>query len=49
MISIIELNISQPEELEGMHDIYIPSDPPNRQPIPLTHAGQRIGTQFIPM
>lgn len=45
---IVELNTSQPKELEGMHDIYIPQDPPNREPIPITKAGDRIGTTYIP-
>ncbi|MGA8942355.1 MAG: acetyl-CoA hydrolase/transferase family protein [Thermoactinomyces sp.] len=45
---IVEINTSQPLELEGMHDIYIPEDPPNRQPIPLTRVDERIGTPYIP-
>ncbi len=45
---IIEVNVSQPLSLEGMHDIYEPLDPPNRQPIPLVTAGDHIGTVFIP-
>lgn len=45
---IVELNVVQPEALEGFHDIYIPQDPPNREPIPLTKPGQRIGTTYIP-
>lgn len=45
---IVEVNTSQPKELEGMHDVYIPLDPPNRQPIPLVNAGDRIGTTYIP-
>lgn len=45
---IVELNTSQPKELEGMHDIYIPNDPPNREPIPILKAGDRIGTTYIP-
>ena len=45
---IVEVNTSQPMELVGMHDIYIPLDPPNRLPIPITKAGDRIGTTFIP-
>ena len=44
---IVELNTSQPEALEGIHDIYIPQDPPNREPIPLVKPGQRIGTPYI--
>ncbi|QUH20041.1 acetyl-CoA hydrolase/transferase family protein [Alkaliphilus sp. B6464] len=45
---IIEINTSQPLELEGMSDIYIPEAPPNRKPIGLTNASQRIGTTYIP-
>jgi succinyl-CoA:acetate CoA-transferase len=44
---IIEVNTSQPLDLIGIHDIYIPQDPPNRKPIPLTMADQRIGTPYI--
>ena len=47
-IVIVEINTSQPKELEGMHDIYIPLDPPNREPIPIVKAGDRIGTTYIP-
>ncbi len=47
-VVIIELNVSQPEELEGMHDIYVPLDPPNRLPIPIIRPGDRIGTPYIP-
>ncbi|KYO66383.1 acetyl-CoA hydrolase/transferase family protein [Thermovenabulum gondwanense] len=45
---IIELNESHPLELEGMHDIYTPKNPPNRKPIPLTKVDQRIGGNYIP-
>jgi succinyl-CoA:acetate CoA-transferase len=44
---IVELNCAQPEALQGIHDIYLPALPPNRQPIPLTHTNQRIGEPFI--
>lgn len=44
---IIEINPTQPAELEGMHDIFIPGDPPRRQPIPLTSVKERIGTPSI--
>ena len=47
-VVIVEVNTSQPMELVGMHDIYIPLDPPNRLPIPITKAGDRIGTTFMP-
>ncbi|MBP2026279.1 succinyl-CoA:acetate CoA-transferase [Acetoanaerobium pronyense] len=45
---IVEINTSQPAELEGIHDIYIPQAPPNREPIPLVSVSQRIGTTYIP-
>ena len=46
---IIELNVSHPESLEGIHDIYIPAEQGSRSPIPLTSAGERIGTVGIPL
>ncbi len=45
---IVEINNSQPLELEGIHDIYQPKDPPDRSPIPLIKPGDRIGTTYIP-
>ncbi len=45
---IIEL-ASEPPELEGIHDICIPEDPPYRMPIPIYRAGDRIGKPFIEM
>lgn len=45
---IVEVNTTQPVGLEGMHDSYIPLDPPNRQPIPITAPEDRIGTTYIP-
>lgn len=44
---IVELNTTQPLELEGMHDIYIQDKPPYRNPIPITRVGDRIGTPSI--
>lgn len=44
---IVEINTSQPLALEGMHDVYIPKDPPNREPLPLVKPDQRIGTPYI--
>src|SRR5579862_6047813 len=45
---ILEVNSWQPAALEGMHDIYYGlQPPPNRGPIPLVHAGQRIGTPYL--
>ena len=44
---IIELNLRQPAGLEGFHDVYRLQDPPCREPIPLTHVGQRIGSTTL--
>ena len=44
---ILEVNSWQPMALEGMHDIYRLKPPPNREPIPLTHTGQRIGSPYL--
>lgn len=47
--AIVEINLSMPLELEGLHDIYIPTYRPTRQPIPLVSVDQRIGTPAIPI
>lgn len=44
---IIEVNHWQSEHLEGMHDIWRMPLLPNRVPVPLTSAGQRIGSPWI--
>ena len=44
---IVEINLSAPLALEGLHDIFIPSDRPGREPIPLVGPGQRIGATSI--
>jgi succinyl-CoA:acetate CoA-transferase len=45
---ILEVNSWQSMELEGMHDIYYGmAAPPNRDPIPLTRVGQRIGSPYL--
>lgn len=43
---IVEVNTAQPEGLEGMHDIYLPSFI-NQDPIPLKYVNQRIGENFV--
>ncbi|MDF2875588.1 MAG: cat1 [Sporomusa sp.] len=45
---IVELNVSQPLELEGMHDIFAPNDPPYRAILPLVNVSDRIGVPYIP-
>jgi succinyl-CoA:acetate CoA-transferase len=44
---IIEVNVTQPLELEGMHDVYVPLDPPHRLPVPITKVDDRVGTPYI--
>lgn len=40
---IIEVNTAQPRSLEAFHDIYRPDLPPNRDQVPISDPGQRIG------
>ena len=47
-VVIVEVNTTQPLELEGMHDVYVPLDPPHRQAIPIVKVNDRIGTTYIP-
>ena len=46
---IVELNLSQPITLEGLHDIYIPTRRPARMPIPVVTPESRVGLPFIPI
>jgi succinyl-CoA:acetate CoA-transferase len=45
---ILEVNSTQPMELEGLHDVYYGLGlPPFRDPIPLTSPSQRIGIPHL--
>lgn len=46
---IVEINLLQPEALEGLHDIYIPTKRPTREVIPVVAPESRIGQPFIPI
>ncbi|WP_321929014.1 succinate CoA transferase [Paraburkholderia guartelaensis] len=46
---IVEINLEMPLALEGLHDVYSPLSRPDREPIPLTNAAQRIGLPYIPL
>ncbi|MBB6445471.1 acetyl-CoA hydrolase/transferase family protein [Bacillus benzoevorans] len=46
---IIELNLAQSPQLEGMHDLYDPGKQGERDPIPLVKCADRIGTAGIPL
>jgi len=41
---LIELNANHPATLLGMHDIFEPRDPPERQEIPIFEVDDRIGS-----
>lgn len=43
----IELNEALPKTLYGMHDIYMPADPPRRREIPIYAANDRIGSPVL--
>jgi succinyl-CoA:acetate CoA-transferase len=45
---ILEVNSAQPIELEGMHDVYYGTAlPPNRLPLQITSASDRIGVPYL--
>ncbi len=44
---IIELNSMHPKEIRGMHDIYIPNDPPYRKEIPIYTVKDRAGVPVL--
>ena len=44
---IVEINMTQSLELEGLHDIFIPKHRPHREPVPLMYPSDRIGTTAI--
>ncbi len=44
---IVEINLNQPLLLEGLHDIYIPTKRPHREPIPVVAPESRIGLPYI--
>ncbi|MBC2733939.1 MAG: hypothetical protein HF981_06235 [Desulfobacteraceae bacterium] len=46
---IVEINTAQSEKLLNLHDVYIPLEAPQTQPIPLVRVNQRIGKTGIPV
>ena len=44
---LIELNSYHPKALRGMHDIYVPADPPYRREIPIFKPSDRAGAEII--
>jgi succinyl-CoA:acetate CoA-transferase len=46
---IVEINVAQPQLLEGLHDLYEPGQQGERSPIPITKPDDRIGSVGIPV
>jgi len=46
---IVEVNMSVNPQFEGLHDIYIPTERPHREPIPILDCTTRIGVPAIPV
>ncbi|MDM9623880.1 acetyl-CoA hydrolase/transferase family protein [Rhizobium sp. S96] len=46
---IVEINLSQPLALEGLHDVYIPTKRPSRVPIPVVACDSRVGFPYVPI
>jgi succinyl-CoA:acetate CoA-transferase len=46
---IVEINLSQSPELEGLHDIFIPGKRPARDPVPVVSVRDRVGSTSIPI
>lgn len=44
---ILELNSKLPKGMYGLHDIYLPLDPPNRREIPIFTPNDRIGSPLV--
>jgi succinyl-CoA:acetate CoA-transferase len=44
---IIEINTVMPVAFKGIHDVHIPKAYPHREVMNVTHAGSRIGQDFI--
>ena len=44
---ILELNAFHSPKSIGIHDVYEPKDPPQREPIAIVHPSDRIGTPYL--
>jgi len=44
---IVQIDACYPLEMEGMHDVYVPSGPPGREPIPIRRVDDRIGVPHV--
>jgi len=46
---IVQLSTYYPLAFEGMHDVYLPSNPPYKKAIPILRVEDRVGTPYIPL
>lgn len=46
---IVGIDMCCPPEIEGLHDIFLPKNPPHRGNIPIYKTSDRIGTKYIPL
>ncbi len=44
---IVEINDKIPATIRGLHDVYLPDDPPYRREIPIYKASDRIGSPIL--
>ena len=44
---IVEVSLTKPLAMEGMHDIVTLAPPPDREPIPIVRPGDRIGSPYV--
>jgi succinyl-CoA:acetate CoA-transferase len=46
---VVQLSTYYPLAFEGMHDVYLPQNPPHKKPIPILRVDDRVGTPYIPL
>ena len=46
---MIQVSSFYPMGFQGVHDVYLPPNPPRRAPIPIYRADDRVGTPYIPV
>jgi acyl-CoA hydrolase len=43
----VEINKTLPKGLKEMHDVYMPTNPPHREPIPIVKVNDKVGTPYV--
>ncbi|MGA2959377.1 MAG: acetyl-CoA hydrolase, partial [Thermodesulfobacteriota bacterium] len=46
---VVQLSTCYPLDFEGVHDVYLPDNPPHKKPIPILRADDRVGTPYVPL